>query len=278
MSQDSLALRRDLAARARAYAGRSGIASYDSLSKVVHDRVVLFPEPPEGGAHGNFHPASYLAITSNPRWKRRLEKPHTRRGKSLPAPFDVLAREMDSCMSSDALLMNIMTYPGVVGGDVAEMLGVAPGTVPSFGVPGAVTLLHEGVAREDTTELDMQIGDTVCEAKLTETSFTSRPFAHVERYGDLAAVFDVAALPRAGKEYLSYQLIRNVLAIAGVPARQLRILIDARRPDLRQEWEALRPTIRSDAVRDRCRIIFWQDVATAAPSPLREFLAEKYGL
>ena len=278
MTNWSNALRADLCARARSYADHSRLEAYTSKGS---PGVVLFPSSGDGSRHGNFHPKSFAAILAEADWRARLTKPHTRRAKALPEPHNKTACELDSCTSSDALLMNVMCYPGAIAGDLAALLGVPAGTRPQFGVPGEVPL-QAGSA--DRTELDMRLGETNVEAKLTEASFTSKPVTHVEEYADLYEVFEPAALPLAdtkpGKEaeFLSYQLIRNVLAVARRPAAKFRVLLDARRPDLLREWWVLHGAIRHVALRQRCGFVLWQEVAASAPEPLRDFLVRKYGL
>ncbi|WP_331048922.1 PGN_0703 family putative restriction endonuclease [Gemmatimonas sp.] len=191
------------------------------------------------------------------------------------------AHEMDSCTSSDALLMNIACYPGAISGGLSTLLGVADGDVPHFGVAGAVPLADGSV---DSTEVDMRIGDTNFEAKLTETSFTTKSLAAVERYADLDQVFVREAMPKADGDsrdasaYASYQLIRNVLAVARNPAARFVVLLDGRRPDLLHEWWRVYGAIRDADLRARCGFALWQELAAVAPAPLREFLATKYGL
>jgi hypothetical protein len=130
---------------------------------------------------------------------------------------------------------------------------------------------------EDATEVDMRLGSLLVEAKLTERSFTTSPKTHVSRYRQLNDVFSIDSLPGDESHYFSYQLIRNVLAAASAGAHFL-VLIDARRPDLRQEWEAVRAAIRDQSLAERCGLRTWQQVAAAAPEELRVFLDQKYGI
>ena len=274
-SRDLRALLSDLA---RTYAARAGVESYSSRGT---PGITLFPRSADGVRHGNFAPESFAAILDAPDWRARLDKPHAQRARSLPEPHNRSARELDSCTSSDALLMNVFCYPGAVRGSIGRLLGVADDTRPAFGVAGEVPLRG---GRVDRTEIDMQLGDTLVEAKLTESSFTSMSVKNVERYTDLYEVFDRDALPRTDHasgddaRYLSYQLIRNVLAIAHRPRARFRVLIDDRRPDLMAEWTTLHSAIRNPAVRARCTVVRWQQLAAASPVPLRAFLALKYGL
>jgi hypothetical protein len=66
--------------------------------------------------------------------------------------------------------------------------------------------------RFDRTEIDMKLGDLLVESKLTEVDFQTGPESLVASYRDLEEVFDVDSLPRSGRDFHSYQLIRNVLA------------------------------------------------------------------
>jgi hypothetical protein len=93
--------------------------------------------------------------------------------------------ELDSSNSSDALLMNCFCYPGA-SVRLARALGAAPiDAIPQFGYRACI-LLSDGTT--DATEVDMLLGDTLVEAKLTERDFTSRPKAHVFRYGAIREV------------------------------------------------------------------------------------------
>jgi len=102
-------LRLELVARNREWArGRAHVESYGSAPVIVY--------PPDGERHGNFFDASYRAICAQPEWMRRFGKVHAQGARSLPQ--SVLEpqrrwRELDSSMSSDALLMNIFCAPDV---------------------------------------------------------------------------------------------------------------------------------------------------------------------
>jgi hypothetical protein len=161
--------------------------------------------------HGNFHPTSYAGIRSHQDWNARLRKVHTTARRSLPAPTTGPRAELDSCMSSDALLMNVFCHPAVLrSAAVAQLLGIERKARPQFGLRAQVPLLG---GRFDSTEVDMQIGNLLAEAKLTESDFQRAEKAKVLRYRDFLTVFDEAALPQSEHHYNSYQLIRNVLAL-----------------------------------------------------------------
>lgn len=202
---------------------------------------------------------------------RRLDKAHSQK-KALPQAKRETARELDSCNSSDALLMNCFCFPGAK----TSLLGGATENVspPVFGFSARLKLSN-GTA--DTTEIDMLCGGVIVEAKLTEVSFTTKPEAHIRRYADFDAHFDVNALPREGELIGGYQLIRNVLAAAQHNVK-LVVLLDSRRPDLLQEWWRVHSSIRELPLRMRCGFRTWQEVAAESSQDLRNFLQEKYGL
>lgn len=263
-------LRRELSQRARVFADAHGVSWYESRGTPP---TILFPADISNARHGNFIRDSYRAILASPPWADRLGKAHSQR-RALPEDRQPDARELDSCNSSDALLMNCFCYPAASTQIFRSLLPSLPTGSPEFGVDGNVPL-RDGSS--DTTELDMRAGQVIFESKLTETDFTERPRAHVERYRDFGEVFDVTVLPHTAATYQGYQLIRNVLA-AAAHGYHFVLLCDGRRPDLLHEWWAVHAAIRGADLRARCRFLLWQEVADACPTPLQEFLRAKYGL
>jgi hypothetical protein len=164
--------------------------------------IVYEPEHPADGKgtaqeivrHGNFLDASYAAIAARPGWMRRFNKIHAQ-GRALPkAESGRRWRELDSSMSSDALLMNVSCAPGVWESQaVKRALGVDGVDAMEFGWKARVPLTN---GRVDRTEVDMRWGGLLVEAKLTEGDFQTRSAAIVESYRDFDAVFDRDCLPR----------------------------------------------------------------------------------
>jgi len=180
-------LRRELAARNRLWArGRAHVESYGATPVVVYE--------PREGQHGNFLEAAYAAIAARPEWMRRFDKIHAQ-GRALPkAESGRRWRELDSSMSSDALLMNFFCAPGVADSRlVRKALGVDSDEAPVFGWKARVPLAN---GRFDRTEVDMRWGGLLVEAKLTEGDFQTRAAAVVEGYRDFDAVFERELLPR----------------------------------------------------------------------------------
>jgi hypothetical protein len=142
--------------------------------------------------HGNFFDAAYAAIAGRPDWVRRFNKIHGQK-RALPKA-ERKWRELDSSMSSDALLMNVFCTPGVVESPrVRRTLGVDAEDAPVFGWKARVPL-SSGLL--DRTEVDMRLGGLLVEAKLTEGDFQTRAAAVVERYRDFDAVFERELLPK----------------------------------------------------------------------------------
>jgi hypothetical protein len=316
-------LRREIAARNRIYAcGRRHVESYGSDPVIVYE--------PQGEAHGNFFGPSYAAIAANPEWARRFNKVHAQQ-RSLPRSVEDPRRkwrELDSSMSSDALLMNIFCAPCVAeSAAVRRMMGVDSAEPPVFGWKARVPLAN---GLFDRTEVDMRWGDLLVEAKLTESDFQMRKTETVEAYRDFAAVFDRDLLPRvevivsrrksavefhedysqewedsaglsaeearaiaaefqtglvaaseqaAPREvrYVSYQLIRNVLA-AYASGTSFCVIHDERRPDLREAWFEVMAAARSAELRTRLKVLTWQELAAVLPADLQVFLDAKYGV
>jgi hypothetical protein len=302
-------LRQELALRNRRYArGRAHVESYGNPPVIVY--------APEDGRHGNFFDPAYAAIAANPAWMRRFEKIHAQAARALPKA-ERRWRELDSSMSSDALLMNIFCTPGVAESTaVLNSLGVGQGAEPAFGWKARVPLKS---GRFDRTEVDMRFGSLLVEAKLAEGDFQTRIAPIVEAYQDFDLIFDrellprveiVEARPKRASEfpenysqefesvvadpdsfsvmdavirapgeagYASYQLIRNVLAAYAAQC-SFCVMHDERRPDLREEWFRVMAAVRSAEMRTRLKVLTWQELAACLPGELQEFLDWKYGI
>jgi hypothetical protein len=207
-------LRRDLNARAHKFAHEQKLRH--EIAPGPHqdtDPLIIFGRS-DLGPHANFHPASDRAISANPAWLRRLAKPHTASRRSR-ARNDWPWRELDSAVSSDALLMNIFCHPRVFNGRtlapaVANLLNVDRTAQPRFGINPRVPLRTTRKSRSklspalssratvltDRTEIDLRLDNLFLEAKLTESNFQTAPPRLIERYRDLETVFDSDRLPR----------------------------------------------------------------------------------
>jgi hypothetical protein len=264
-------LRRELCLRNAAFAASRELPHVASYGEMP---VIVYQGCSENRRHGNFLDTTYAAILDCPEWKRRLDKAHSQARRSLPKG-DSVWKELDSSMSSDALLMNVFCYPGSLKkSTLGSMLGVLSSDVPEFGFRARVPLSR---GRADRTEVDMKLGKLLVEAKLTEGDFQVGTARAVESYRDLEEVFDCRMLPQLNGQYLSYQLLRNVLA-AHALGLDFCVLLDQRRPDLQESWFTIMSCVRIPELRTRCKVLTWQELSAALPPKLREFLDWKYGI
>lgn len=243
-------------------------ATYSQIPSVVHAAQ-------EDGGHGNFLAASWRRIQTRPSWRARLAKSYTAGGR-IARQHDRWRGELECATSSDALLMNVFCYPGLMRRpDLLRLLAINEGHTPAFGVRARVPLSKDAI---DRTEVDMRLDDLLIEAKLTETNFQTARGALVSRYRDLEEVFTVDDLPRtASNEFDSYQLIRSTLAAFALKTR-FAVVVDGRRIDLMERWFAVLRAVRSSEVRSRLLLLTWQEIATTAPPALQCFLSAKYGI
>ena len=228
----------------------------------------------EAGCHGNFIAASYRRILADAGWRERLGKRYTAEAW-LPRAADRRRGELECANSSDALLMNVFCYPGVLRrGGVCGLLGVEAGARPEFGVRAGLRMRRGEI---DRTELDMCVGDLAVEAKLTESGFGTASRERATRYLGLEEVFDPEGLPWGPRGLCGYQLVRGVLA-AAESERRFLLLCDGRRSDLQEVWFQVLLAVRSSELRSRMGLLTWQELAAVLPGKLREFLREKYGI
>jgi hypothetical protein len=262
----STELRREISARNLAGGELDREVSFGASQSVIFREA--------DGGHGNFLPASYARIVADPAWKQRLAKSYTA-SRFVPRAADRKRFELDCASSSDALLMNVFCYPGVLrNARVCGLLGIEPGLRPEFGFRPAIPLKN---GKSDRTEMDMRLGGLLVEAKLTEGDFQRAPVRLLERYRDLEDVFDVERLPVDDGVVRSYQLIRCALAAhaMGVP---FMVICDARRPDLTERWFEVMLAVRDAALRTRLGLVTWQEIAAVLPGRVQKFLKDKYGI
>jgi hypothetical protein len=267
------ALRRELSVRnLEIVLGSSGEVAHEQTFGAVPS--VIYAEDGERG-HGNFLAASYRRICADAKWNKRLRKSYTA-GARVPRRQDRWRGELECANSSDALLMNVFCYPGLLRRSaVCSLLGVEPGLRPEFGVRAQLAMRNGEV---DRTELDMRLGRLMVEAKLTEAGFGTASRERLMRYCGVEDVFEVDELVwTAGGRLAGYQLVRGVLAAKAEDARFV-LLCDGRRADLREMWFRVLRAVRSYDLRSRMALLSWQEVAAACPAVVRAFLADKYGV
>ena len=231
--------------------------------------MIIFKKDHNKNIHGNFLESSYGNILRKEGWRARLEKPHP----SFPGTKQQV-KELDSCNSSDALLINIFCHPRIEEWkSLKKLLGLSEIGEPEFGFLAKV---KKNSGQDDSTEIDMKLDGILVEAKLTEKDFTKKERRIVESYDNFKKVFSEELLPQSSEDYLNYQLIRNILA-AHQHTLSFLLLCDARRPDLVKEFYSTARCVRDDRLRVRCNIVFWQEIVQSVGEELRDFLVEKYG-
>jgi hypothetical protein len=251
-------------ARAAAFAAET---SYSKVPSIVYGEN-------DAGEHGNFLPASYRRILQDAGWKSRLAKVYTG-SRFFPRKADRTRRELECANSSDALLMNIFCYPGMLRRrSLCSLLGTESGLRPIFGFRPEIPLKN---GAKDRSEVDLKLGELLVEAKFTEGDFQCARQDLVHRYRDLESVFDVDRLPRNKERYRGCQLIRGALA-AQARGASFAVFCDQRRQDLIEDcFEVISAVVSAD-LRCRMSVVTWQELASAMPPKVRTFLAEKYGI
>lgn len=263
------ALRREISARHRL---RDSPAEERELS-FGRSGSVLYKADAEG-EHGNFLAASYRRIVRDPQWAQRLEKAYTG-GQWMPRAGDRRRGELECASSSDALLMNVFCYPGVLRRRaLCACLGVEPGMRPCFGFRPALAMQGGEV---DRTELDMVLGDVLVEAKLTEGGFGQASRERLLRYCGVEESFSVKDLPQTGRGYAGYQIVRGLLAAARCGGRYV-VLLDGRRADLADLCFGVVTAAHAEATRSLFQLRTWQEIAACVPPVVREFLATRFGI
>lgn len=254
---------------------RNAARAADFLAEMSYSPVpsVIYAED-ETGQHGNFLPAAYKRILQQPAWKARLAKAYTG-SRFLPRRADRTRGELECANSSDALLMNIFCYPGILRRRaVCSLLAIPPGLRPQFGVRPGIPLKN---GSQDRSEMDLKLGDLLMEAKLTEGDFQTARCDLVHRYRDLDAVFAIDRLPMRKEKYRSCQLIRGALA-SHASGASFAVVCDQRRQDLIDACFEVMAAVTNSELRCRMSVVTWQELGQTLPRKVSTFLAEKYGI
>jgi hypothetical protein len=178
---------------------------------------------------------------------------------------------MQSSNSSDALLMNIFCYPKFWQWQgPRKLLDVAGSGKMEFG--------WEPDLENETkpTEIDLKFDNVIIEAKLTEDSFYKKKKTVVEKYKDLALVFDTSRLILNNKnEYENYQLIRNFLTAYKYDCKFI-LLVDEARTDLIKSFFDTVMAVKDYYFAKRLKFITWQELVATTGGELKPFITRKY--
>lgn len=223
-----------------------------------------------------FQKDSWQTIITKEDLKRRIQKKHTRVQTKNAGIL-----EMQSSNSSDALAMNIFCHTDVKKSKgVKNLFQVEEITSIDFGYKAKVDKIIDKIKKKDSTEIDVLINCNIfIECKLTEKDFTSNKKDIVEHYSEFKNVFQIDQLSKTETHYDNYQLIRNILA-ANQHNAQFLLICDMRRPDLVESFNQTVNCIKDEyfELRNKCKILYWQDLAKVVGDELKSFLKEKYGI
>lgn len=217
--------------------------------------AVLFPN-----LKLNFHNRTFANISTKPKFKDRLEKSHTNAGGY---------KEMQSSNSSDALLMNIFANPNILKWKgVRDLLKVNKDDCIKFG-------WNPEFENETTkTEIDMKIGNTIFEAKLTEEDFEAIEMRLVMAYANVEQLLDFDVLLHEVNKF-QYQLIRNLLT-AHKYGNNFFLLIDETRIDLIKNFYQVKMAIKDKELSAKFNFLTWQEITQKLGDDLKIYITKKY--
>jgi hypothetical protein len=209
----------------------------------------------------NFYPETFANICDKIDYKKRLDKPHSK----VPD-----FKEMQSSNSSDALLINFFTHPEIKEWkSLRDLISINQSDDIEFGWNPEFDneINHK-------TEIDMKIGNAICEAKLTEKNFTSKRLQIVLGYSNVENIIDLKVLTK-NNIVSNYQLIRNLLT-AEKHGLKFNLLIDETRIDLIREFYKVKCAIKTSSLLDNFNFITWQEISNCVGLDLKNYITEKY--
>lgn len=217
--------------------------------------AVLFPN-----LKLSFQPQTFSNINSNKDYSNRLNKSHSN-AKGY--------KEMQSSNSSDALLMNIFAYPNILENEsLRNLLGVNKNESIEFG--------WNPVFKNETrkTEIDMKIGDSIFEAKLTESNFTKKSQHIALNYPNVEQIIDLTPLYK-GEDILYYQLIRNLLTAYKYKC-DFNLIVDESRSDLIRAFKKVKEAIKIEELKNHFNFLTWQEITGTLENDLKQYITKKY--
>lgn len=209
----------------------------------------------------SFHPDTFANICENSEYKKRLDKIHS----NVPD-----YKEMQSSNSSDALLMNFFAHPKIKEWkSLRDLISINESDNIEFGWDPEFE--NE---KNRKSEIDMRIGDSIFEAKLTESDFTQKKIQVVLTYSDVESTIDLQSLTN-DNIVSNYQLIRNLLA-AKKYNYKFNVLIDETRTDLIREFYKMKNAIKIKSLADNFNFFTWQEIADCVGADLKNYIIKKY--
>lgn len=209
----------------------------------------------------NFNSATFEHISKKNDFYKRLNKVH---------PNVPNFKEMQSSNSSDALLMNIFAHPKIKEWkSLRDLISINQSDNIEFGWNPEFE--NE---KKHKTEIDMKIGSSIFEAKLTEKDFTKKELQIVLTYPKLENIINLSVLTK-NNIVSNYQLIRNLLTIEKYDYK-FNLIIDESRTDLIREFYKVKFAIKDKSLSDRFNFLTWQEISDSVGIELKNYITEKY--
>lgn len=209
----------------------------------------------------SFHPETYSNIYKKIDYRRRLDKPH---------PNAPNCKEMQSSNSSDALLMNLFAHPKILDWEkLLNLISIKQSDKIEFG--WNPDFKNETKRK---TEIDMKIGNSIFEAKLTESDFTQRELEIVLAYPKVKEIIEINSLTE-NNVVSNYQLIRNLLTAEKYDFK-FNLIIDETRTDLIREFYKVKRAIKEISLAESFNFFTWQEITNCVGLDLKNYMTEKY--
>lgn len=242
--------------RNRLLSNALNLCEKESLDGVQRESAFLFND-----ITMSFHPETFANICKKSDYKRRVDKTH---------PNVDGFKEMQSSNSSDALLMNFFAHPKIKEWkSLRDLISIDKSDNIEFGWNPEFE--NE---KNRKSEIDMRIGDSIFEAKLTESDFTQKELQVVLTYSDVESTIDLQSLTN-DNIVSNYQLIRNLLA-AKKHNYKFNVLIDETRTDLIREFYKVKCAIKIKSLADNFNFFTWQEIANCVGADLKNYITKKY--
>jgi hypothetical protein len=232
------------------------LCSKESLNGIKRESAFLFND-----IAMSFNPKTFAHISMRNEFKKRLNKVH---------PKVPNCKEMQSSNSSDALLMNFFAHPDIKEWkSMRNLISINQSDNIEFGWNPEFE--NE---KNHKTEIDMKIGDSIFEAKLTEKDFTKKDLQIVLAYSNVENIIDLTVLT-TDDIVSNYQLIRNLLTAEKYGFR-FNLLIDESRSDLVREFYKVKSAIKDKSLSDKFNFLTWQEISNSVGIGLKNYITEKY--
>ena len=208
---------------------------------------------------------SLKVIEQDPKLSLRLSKPMPRQEQGQGCRL---------FNRRDTMLMSVFCHPRVSQWEKLNEIFDCDQVLPQLFCAAPLKIRDSSL---DPTSIDLLVGDTFVQTATTERDFTRQRVDVVEKYLYFQEAFHASELRRADDKYLSFRVIRNLLAAYQYRKRHA-LLCDRRRTDLIEAYYNTVEALRDDALRSQCRVVFWQDLLSGIDSDISNFIETRFNL